>query len=262
MQQPEAEAVGELTVCGRGKGDESMQMKRRNGLASALLGMITCGLYNIYFWYRYGEDTNVICQEDQKTTQNYIVAWLLSTITLGIYGLYWTYQVAARLEQASDRYGVRMESSVIFTLVMRVPFLSFFYACDIMNKFADAYENPTPQLSQEQQNYNYYTGNGNNSTPTPPPTPIPTPPPVWPTSGQNQNSNPTGNGDGMNFGSTRNSTGNNMESDVHKSFTEAKPTTNYQNPSQARLSGICPNCGAEVKSSERYCRKCGYPVSK
>ena len=64
-----------------------MRIKRRNGLVSALLGLVTCGLYHIFFWYQYGEDTNWVCRDDRKMTQNYIVAWILSWITCGIYGL-------------------------------------------------------------------------------------------------------------------------------------------------------------------------------
>lgn len=55
-----------------------MRIKRRNGLVSALLGLVTCGLYHIFFWYQYGEDTNWVCRDDRKMTQNYIVAWILS----------------------------------------------------------------------------------------------------------------------------------------------------------------------------------------
>lgn len=51
-----------------------MRIKRRNGLVSALLGLVTCGLYHIFFWYQYGEDTNWVCRDDRKMTQNYIVA--------------------------------------------------------------------------------------------------------------------------------------------------------------------------------------------
>ena len=51
-----------------------MRIKRRNGLVSALLGLVTCGLYHIFFWYQYGEDTNWVCRDDRKMTQNYIFA--------------------------------------------------------------------------------------------------------------------------------------------------------------------------------------------
>lgn len=129
-----------------------MQFKRRDGLLSSIFGILTCGLYSLYFWYQYGEDVNVICAEDGKTTQNYIVAWLLGIITCGIYSLYWTYNLASRLDTASKKYGVNVESPVFFTLFMNIPFLSYFYSCDVLNKFQEKYEEMYP-------NGNTYSGN-------------------------------------------------------------------------------------------------------
>mgnify|MGYP000814642779 CR=1 FL=1 len=177
-----------------------MRIKRRNGLVSALLGLVTCGLYHIFFWYQYGEDTNWVCRDDRKMTQNYIVAWILSWITCGIYGLYWTYQLASRLDQAGDRYNVHIESPVIFTIVMHIPFLSYFYACDVMNNFADAYEKTAPQQTESQRDYYDYTGN----------TTAQTPPPVWPTSGSNPNGTSV-NPNGFDFKSTMEDVGNNLK---------------------------------------------------
>ena len=177
-----------------------MRIKRRNGLVSALLGLVTCGLYHIFFWYQYGEDTNWVCRDDRKMTQNYIVAWILSWITCGIYGLYWTYQLASRLDQAGDRYNVHIESPVIFTIVMHIPFLSYFYACDVMNNFADAYEKTAPQQTESQRDYYYDTGN----------TTAQTPPPVWPTSGSNPNGTSV-NPNGFDFKSTMEDVGNNLK---------------------------------------------------
>ena len=117
-----------------------MQFKRRDGLLSSIFGILTCGLYSIYFWFQYGEDVNVICADDGKVTQNYIVAWLLGIITCGIYSLYWIYNLASRLDSASKKYDVNVESPVLFTIFMNIPFLSYFYACDVMNKFQEKYE--------------------------------------------------------------------------------------------------------------------------
>lgn len=117
-----------------------MQFKRHDGLLSAILSTITCGIYSIYFWYVYGEEVNVICEDDGKVTQNYVVAWVLGIITCGIYSLYWLYNVGSRLDTASKKYGVNVESPVFFTLFMSIPFLSYFYACDVMNKFQQKYE--------------------------------------------------------------------------------------------------------------------------
>ena len=229
-----------------------MRIKKRNGLVSALLGLVTCGLYHIFFWYQFGEDTNRICREDRKMTQNYIVAWILSGVTCGIYGLYWTYELASRLDQASEQYHVHIESPVIFTLVMQIPFLSYFYACDVMNHFADAYEKNAPQQTEGQKDYYYYTGN----------TASQTPPPVWPTSGSGQNGAPV-NPNGFDFKSTMEDVGNNLKDKAKELFWDPHQSNNTgQDQSPVRPAGICPNCGAELESGAEYCKKCGYPVDK
>lgn len=229
-----------------------MRIKRRNGLVSALLGLVTCGLYHIFFWYQYGEDTNRICREDQKVTQNYIVAWILSWITCGIYGLYWTYQLASRLNQASDRYSVHIESPVIFTLVMHIPFLSYFYACDVMNNFADAYEKTAAWQDDRKRDYYYYTGNAGSQTT----------PPVWPTSDSDPNAT-TVNPNGFDFKSTMEDVGNNLKDKAKELFGDSHQS-NHAGQEQPMVSpaGTCPNCGAELEPGAVYCKKCGYPVDK
>ena len=184
-------------------------------------------------------------------TQNYIVAWILSWITCGIYGLYWTYQLATRLDQAGDRYHVHIESPVIFTIVMHIPFLSYFYACDVMNNFADAYEKTAPQQTESQRDYYYYTGN----------TTAQTPPPVWPTSGSNPNDTSV-NPNGFDFKSTMEDVGNNLKDKAKELFGENHPSNSSQNQQPVRTAGTCPNCGAELEPGAEYCKKCGYPVEK
>ena len=134
-------------------------------------------------------------------------AEILSWITCGIYGLYWTYQLASRLDQAGDRYNVHIESPVIFTIVMHIPFLSYFYACDVMNNFADAYEKTAPQQTESQRDYYYDTGN----------TTAQTPPPVWPTSGSNPNGTSV-NPNGFDFKSTMEDVGNNLKDKAKEIF--------------------------------------------
>lgn len=118
-----------------------MQFKKRDGLICTIFHVLTCGIYGIYFWYRYGEDTNEICREDGRITMNYIAAWILSMLTCGIFGIYWRYQLASRLDTASRKYQVNIESPVFFTIFMYIPVLGYLYACDIMNKYSDAYGN-------------------------------------------------------------------------------------------------------------------------
>lgn len=204
-----------------------MQFKRRDGLLSSIFGVLTCGLYSIYFWYQYGEDVNVICAEDGKTTQNFIVAWLLGIITCGIYSLYWMYMLASRLDTASKKYGVNVESPVFFTLFMNIPFLSYFYACDVMNKFQEKYEEMYP-------NGNGYGGNGYGNNV----------PPVSPYNG----------GSGNTMQSMGAQIGAQFKSAVQDMGNSIKNTAQSAMPS-------CKNCGAAIPPGKNYCKRCGYPVN-
>lgn len=217
--------------------DLIMQLKRRDGLLSAIFGILTCGIYRIYFWFRYGDDVNVICADDGKETMNYIVAWLLSIFTCGIYGLYWTYNLASRLDTASRKYDVNVESPVFFTLFMNIPFLSYFYACDVMNKFADKYEAIYPD------------GNGGYGGPLPP------------------YNNGGGNGQslGSQIGSQFKSAVSDMGSGIKNSAQTAMNTAQgAMNTSQGTANSAvitCRNCGAVVPQGKNYCKQCGYPVN-
>ena len=207
-----------------------MQFKRRDGLLSSIFGILTCGLYSIYFWFQYGEDVNVICADDGKVTQNYIVAWLLGIITCGIYSLYWIYNLASRLDSASKKYDVNVESPVLFTIFMNIPFLSYFYACDVMNKFQEKYEEMYP-------NVNGYYGNPYAQNPyggsVPPRTP--------------NNSGKTMQEMGAQIGAQLKSAVQDVGSSIKNTAQSAMPT--------------CKNCGAPITPGKNYCKRCGYPVN-
>ncbi len=207
-----------------------MQFKRRDGLLSSIFGILTCGLYSIYFWFQYGEDVNVICADDGKVTQNYIVAWLLGIITCGIYSLYWIYNLASRLDSASKKYDVNVESPVLFTIFMNIPFLSYFYACDVMNKFQEKYEEMYP-------NGNGYYGNPYAQNPyggsVPPRTP--------------NNSGKTMQEMGSQIGAQLKSAVQDVGSSIKNTAQSAMPA--------------CKNCGAPITPGKNYCKRCGYPVN-
>lgn len=216
-----------------------MQFKRRDGLLSAIFSILTCGLYSIYYWYQYGEDVNVICSEDGKVTQNYIVAWLLGIITCGIYSLYWIYNLASRLDTASKKYDVNVESPALFTLIMSVPFLSFFYSCDVLNKFAEKYEEMYPDgngYTGSRYSGNGYAGNGFGGSV----------PPVPPQGGRSQGVGSTVQSVGAQFGAQFKSAVQDVGSTIKNTAQSVMPT--------------CKNCGATISPGKNYCKRCGYPV--
>lgn len=210
-----------------------MRFKKRDGLVSTIFSVITCGIYGIYFWYCYGEDVNELCAEDGKHTPNYIVAWLLSLITCGIYGIYWTYNLASRLDTAQSKYQVNVESPVFFTLFMNIPVLGYLYACDIMNKFGDAYIRMYPG------------GNGGYGYNQPGPGPVP------PYGGEDlhQSTVPP-------FGEDLKSAFMDVGRSVKQSVSDAMHSVS-QDQEPVRT---CRNCGAVIPPEKQYCGRCGYPA--
>ena len=67
-------------VCGSGErddlsnsrsGKESIWMiRQRDFWIYLLLSIVTCGIYGIYFWYKYTEDVNTVCYGDGQETMN------------------------------------------------------------------------------------------------------------------------------------------------------------------------------------------------
>lgn len=213
--------------------DEAMQFKKRDGLVCAIFNVLTCGIYGIYFWYRYGEDVNVLCREDGKETMNYVLAWLLSVVTCGIYGIYWTYQMASRLDTASRHYGVNVESPVFFTLFMHIPVLGFLYACDIMNKFTDSYLEVYPGMMDT---YEQTPGRG----------------PGWDAGGERRQQDWNGKEE--------------RQKQEERKQERRKPEYRWRGParedgSKKEGSRICKNCGEIVPPDRIYCLNCGYPVN-
>lgn len=274
-----------------------MRFKRRDGLLSAIFSVLTCGLYSVYYWYQYGEDVNVICSEDGKVTQNYIVAWLLGIITCGIYSLYWIYCLASRLDTASRKYDVNVESPALFTLIMSIPFLSYFYSSDVLNKFAEKYEKMYPNgngyknNSYSGSNYtgngyggNNYTGdayNGNNYT----------------GDAYNRNNYAGGTHNENNYAGDAHSGnnysenaygGNNYTGNAYNGNGYAGNSYNGSNAPRNRggqfgeigaqfklavqdmgstikstaqsVMPTCKNCGAVISPGKNYCKRCGYPI--
>ena len=60
-------------------------IRQRDFWIYLLLSIVTCGIYGIYFWYKYTEDVNTVCYGDGQETMNYILVVLLSLVTCGIF---------------------------------------------------------------------------------------------------------------------------------------------------------------------------------
>jgi hypothetical protein len=79
----------------------------RSLLTYILLGIITFGIYDLYFMYKWAKDINAICDGDGKNTAGLLKYIFFSLITCGIYSLYWFYALGNRIqENAKEKYDI------------------------------------------------------------------------------------------------------------------------------------------------------------
>lgn len=86
-------------------------MQKRSVLAVVLLSIITCGIYELYWYYVMAEDMNAKDSTKPSLT-NFIVAILLGIITCGIYLIYWQF----RFYEKSDAITKKQNLIVYFIL--------------------------------------------------------------------------------------------------------------------------------------------------
>ena len=76
-----------------------------------LLGLLTCGIYQLYVLYTIMRDVNVACEGDGKHTPGLLEFIVFGILTCGIYDLYWFYCIGNRLAASAPRYGLTFQEN-------------------------------------------------------------------------------------------------------------------------------------------------------
>ena len=111
-----------------------------------LLSIVTLGIYDIVFWYKFVKDLNTMNQVD-KRLKNYILVIFLSIITLGIYHWVWLFYLADRVQITGIRLGVKVRTgpgavlawNLFGSFVLIGPLVARLLLILNMNKLAKAY---------------------------------------------------------------------------------------------------------------------------
>jgi len=123
-------------------------IKQRSLATYIILSIITCGIYSIYFWYQFAEDTNKTCSGDGQETTNYIIVILLSIVTCGIYTYVWYYKLGNRLQANAPRYNMSFQengTTVLMWMLFGIllfgigPFIGMYYLIKNLNAIGNAY---------------------------------------------------------------------------------------------------------------------------
>ena len=83
----------------------------RSLLTLILLSIITFGIYALYFWSKYAEDMNIVCNGDGKHTRGILARIIFSALTLGIYELVWMYGVGERIAVNAHKHNLYCNAS-------------------------------------------------------------------------------------------------------------------------------------------------------
>ncbi len=127
----------------------------RSMITFVLFGILTLGIYPLFFWHSYVQDVNVICSGDGKNTRGIIAKILLSIITLGIYGLVWQYGMQNRLRDNASKYGagvIQGGSTILLWSIFGVllfgigPLVSLHIRISSLNSLAYAYNSKMGSL--------------------------------------------------------------------------------------------------------------------
>ena len=83
----------------------------RSIVAYILLGIVTCGIYDLYMLHLIIQDVNVTCAGDGKVTKGILEYILFGILTCGIYDYVWLYNLGNRIQNNAPRYGMRFDES-------------------------------------------------------------------------------------------------------------------------------------------------------
>lgn len=75
-------------------------VKRRDIVKAVLLSIVTCGIYNIFWFINVTNDMNRLTGNEKDTAGG--VCFVLNLITCGIYGYYWAYQMGKKRDMLSE----------------------------------------------------------------------------------------------------------------------------------------------------------------
>lgn len=116
-------------------------VKKRSFIKYILLNIITLGIYGLFFWYKWTEDLNRVCDGDDKDSANYLLVLLLNIFSLTVYVWVWNYQMAERLYAAAPKYGKKLKHGGLFVLIWRffLPVVSSYYKIKYLNILSECY---------------------------------------------------------------------------------------------------------------------------
>ena len=95
-----------------------MPINKRNIAKAIILSIITCGIYQIYWFVVLTDETKAIAGDSTGASGG--MAFLFDLITCGIYGFYWAYKQGERLDYSKNLRGIPSGNSNILYLILQI----------------------------------------------------------------------------------------------------------------------------------------------
>lgn len=121
----------------------------RNLIKFLILSLITCGIYDIFWFSKVSTDINVIASRyDGKNTMHFcLMSFVLAPITCGIYALVWYHGLSERIGNELARRGINYDFgantfwlwNVLGSLIVVGPFIYLHKLCEAMNLLSADY---------------------------------------------------------------------------------------------------------------------------
>lgn len=92
-------------------------MKERNIALCIIFSIITCGIYELYWYVCLTDETNIAA--DEQGTSG-VMALILTLITCGIYGFFWAYRCGEKLDKAKTARGQAASNGGILYLILYI----------------------------------------------------------------------------------------------------------------------------------------------
>lgn len=125
-------------------------IKKRKFIKYILLNIITLGIYGIFFWYKWTNDLNKICDGDDKDSANYILVLLLDMFSFSIYCWVWNYQMGERMYHKAPEFGKKLKHGGMFIMIWRLlPLVSSYYKIKYINILAESYNSANSEQTEE-----------------------------------------------------------------------------------------------------------------
>ncbi len=110
---------------------------KREIVIAVILTLITCGIYDIYWFITMTDDSNTLVDGNSASGG---LAFLFTLLTCGIYGIYWSYMMGKKMYEAGKNHGKDIDDNSVIYLILSIFGLGIVNYCIIqndLNKFAE-----------------------------------------------------------------------------------------------------------------------------